>query len=160
LVWVVSTSHTGTRCRSGGRPSHQGSIKRAGSPVGNLTGGSVTYSNNLEKIETIRDDGLIEGADPTIAALTGRIDVRFADTTLIDLAADGTPVDLEFAYTLSAQSKLVLTAHEVYLPKPKLAVEGPGGVQASFDFRGAKDDVAGRMLTVTLTNDLDGTVYG
>jgi hypothetical protein len=68
----------------------QGSIKRAGSPVENLTGGSVTYSNNLEKIETIRDDGLIEGADPTIAALTGRIDVRFADTTLIDLAAGGT----------------------------------------------------------------------
>jgi Phage tail tube protein len=119
----------------------------------------VTYSNNLEKIETIRDDGLIEGADPTIAALTGRIDVRFADTTLIDLAASGTPVDLEFAYTLSAQAKLVLTAHEVYLPKPKLAVEGRGGVQASFDFRGAKNDSAGRMLTVTLTNDLDGTVY-
>ena len=103
--------------------------------------------------------GLIEGADPTIAALTGRIDVRVADTTLIDLAADGTPVDLEFAYTLSAQAKLVLTAHEIYLPKPKLAVEGPGGVQASFDFRGAKNDVAGRMLTVTLTNDLDGTEY-
>jgi Phage tail tube protein len=138
----------------------QGSIKRVGSPVGNLTGGSVTYSNNLEKIETIRDDGLIEGADPTIAALTGRIDVRSAETTLIDLAAGGKPVDLEFAYTLSAQAKLVLTAHEVYLPKPKLAVEGPGGVQAGFDFRGAKNDVAGRMLTVTLTNDLDGTVYG
>ncbi len=49
--------------------------------------------------------------------------------------------------------------HEVYLPKPKLAVQGPGGVQASFDFRGAKNDVAGRMLTVTLTNDLDGTEY-
>jgi hypothetical protein len=69
----------------------QGSIKRAGSPVGNLAGGSVTYSNNLEKIETIRDDGLIEGADPTIAALTGKVNVRFADTTLIDLAASGTP---------------------------------------------------------------------
>ena len=137
----------------------QGSIKRAGSPVGNLTGGSVTYANNLEKIETISADGLIEGADPTLAALTGRIDVRFADTALIDLAAGGTPVDLEFAYTLAAQAKLVLTAHEVYLPKPKLAVEGPGGVQASFDFRGAKNDVAGRMLTVTLTNDLDGSVY-
>lgn len=50
-------------------------------------------------------------------------------------------------------------AHEVYLPKPKLAVEGPGGVQASFDFRGARYDAAGRMLTVTLTNDLDGTDY-
>jgi hypothetical protein len=124
----------------------------AGKPVDNLTGGSVTYSNNLEKFETVRDDGLIEGAEPTIAAPNGRIDGRFADTTLIDLAAGGTPVDLEFAYTLSAQAKLVLTTHEVYLPKPKLAVEGPGGVQASFDFRGAKNDVAGQMLTVTLTN--------
>jgi hypothetical protein len=33
--------------------SRVGSRERAGSPVGNLTGGSVTYSNNLEKIETI-----------------------------------------------------------------------------------------------------------
>ena len=72
--------------------------------------------------------------------------MRFADTALIDLAAGGTPVDLEFAYTLSAQAKLVLTAHEVYLPKPKLAVEGPGRVQASFDFRGAKNTAAGCML--------------
>jgi Phage tail tube protein len=103
--------HWHTDAESGGRPSHQGSVKRAGSPVGNLTGGSITYSNNLEKIETIRDDGLIEGADPTIAALTGRIDVRFADTTLIDLAAGGTPVNLEFGYALSAQATLV---HEVY----------------------------------------------
>jgi hypothetical protein len=103
----------------------QGSIKRAGSPVGNLTGSSVMYSNNLEKIDTIRDDGLIEGADPTIAALTGRIDVRFAETTLIDLAAGGTPVDLEFAYTLSTQAKLVLTAHEVYPAQAQACGRGP-----------------------------------
>ena len=31
----------------------QGSITKAGQPVGNLTSGSLTYSNNLEKIETI-----------------------------------------------------------------------------------------------------------
>jgi len=49
--------------------------------------------------------------------------------------------------------------HTLYLPKPKLAVEGPGGVQASSDFRGTKNDVTGRLLTVTLTNDLDGSVY-
>lgn len=66
---------------------------------------------------------------------------------------------MEFAYTLSALAKVVLTAHEAYLPKPKLAVEGPGGVQASFDFRSARNDTAGRMLTATLTNHLDGTVY-
>lgn len=136
----------------------QGSITKVGQPVGNLTGGSLTYSNNLEKIETIRSDGMIDGADPTVAALTGRIDVRFADTTLIDAASGGTPVDLEFGYTIGTSS-VKFAAHEVYLPKPKLAVDGPGGVQASFDFQGAKNDAAGRMLTVTLVNDLDGTVY-
>jgi len=167
-IGAVAQGETRYGASQGGTPTSlafsrisqfQGSITRSGSPVGNLTGGSLTYANNLEKIETIRSDGLIDGADPTVAALTGRIDVRFADTGLIDDAASGTPVDLEFGYTLSATAKILFTAHEVYLPKPKLAVDGPGGVQASFDFQGAKNDVAGRMLTVTLVNDLDGTDY-
>ena len=137
----------------------QGSISRAGLPVANLTAGSLAYANNLEKIETIRSDGLIDGADPTVASLTGSIEVRFADTTLIDLASNGTAVDLSFAYKITDKLSLAFAAHEVYLPKPKLAVEGPGGVQASFDFQGAKNDAAGQMLTVTLVNDLDGTDY-
>jgi len=136
----------------------QGSITRGGNPIGNLTGGSLNYSNNLEKIETIRSDGKIDGADPTVAALTGRIDVRFSDTTLIDLAANGTPVDLTFGYTVGNAS-VMFAAHEVYLPKPKLAVDGPGGVQASFDFQGARNESAGRMLDVTLINDLDGSDF-
>ena len=165
---AVAQGESRSATTQGGTPStlaftrisqFQGSITKAGQPVGNLTDGSLTYSNNLEKIETIRSDGLIEGADPTVAALTGRIDVRFADTGLIDDAAGGTPVDLEFGYALNAGSKVLFAAHEVYLPKPKLAVDGPGGVQASFDFQGAKNDAAGRMLTVTLINDLDGTEY-
>ena len=55
----------------------QGSISRAGTAVANLTAGSLTYANNLEKIETIRSDGKIDGADPTVASLTGSIEVRF-----------------------------------------------------------------------------------
>ncbi len=69
--------------------------------------------------------------------LSGTIEVRFADTTLVDKASSGTPVDLEFSYTLNAGLICKLLAHEVYLPKPKLSVDGPGGVQASFDFQGA-----------------------
>ncbi len=164
---VIAQGESRNNTSQGGTPSalaftrisqFQGSIIRAGNPIGNLTGGSLTYSNNLEKIETIRSDGKIDGADPTVAALTGRIDVRFADTTLIDLASGGTPVDLTFGYTVGT-AKVEFAAHEVYLPKPKLAVEGPGGVQASFDFQGARNETVGRMLDVTLTNDLDGTEY-
>ncbi|MBF0153257.1 MAG: hypothetical protein HQL64_05905 [Magnetococcales bacterium] len=167
-VHAIAQGETRNSSSQGGTPTaltfnrisqFQGSIKKGGSLLANLTAGSITYSNNLEKIEAIRDDGLIDGADPTIASLTGKIDVRFADTTLIDAATDGTPVDLAFAYTIDSGNKVTFTAHEVYLPKPKLAVEGPGGVQASFDFQGARSTAAGRMLTVTLINDLNGTEY-
>jgi Phage tail tube protein len=50
----------------------QGSIKRAGNPVGNLTGGSVTYSNNLEKIETIHRRARLRALSPTGAELLSR----------------------------------------------------------------------------------------
>lgn len=133
----------------------QGQVKLDGAPLANLTGASLTYSNNLERIETIRSDGKIDGVDPTIAALTGTLEVRFADTTLLDTATSGAPVALEFAYVISAAEQLVIEAHEVYLPKPKRAISGPGGVQASFDWRAANNADAGRMMTVTLTNDLE-----
>lgn len=165
---AIAQAETRFNATQGGTPQNltfsrisqfQGSIKSEGQNIGNLTAGSVTYSNNMEKIETIRDDGLIDGADPTVASLTGTIEVRFADTTLVDKASAGTPVDLEFAYTLAAGLIVKLVAHEVYLPKPKLSVDGPGGVQASFDFQGAYNAAEGKMLTVMLINDLDGSDY-
>jgi hypothetical protein len=137
----------------------QGSVKRDGTPLGNASAARLTYTNNLEPIEVIRDDGKIEGVDPTVAALSGTIDVRFADTSLLAAAEAHTALELELAYTIAAGRRLTFTALEVYLPKPKQTITGPGGVQASFDFRGAKNDAAGQMLTVALTNDLDGTEY-
>ena len=50
-----------------------GSVKREGVVLGNVTGASVTYKNNLDRIETIRADGKIDGADPTISELTGKL---------------------------------------------------------------------------------------
>ena len=41
----------------------QGYIKSFGQTLANVTSASVTYSNNLEKIETIRSDGTVEAID-------------------------------------------------------------------------------------------------
>jgi Phage tail tube protein len=68
----------------------QGSVKRDGTPLGNVSAARLTYTNNLEPIEVIRDDGKFEGVDPTVAALSSTIDVRFADTALL-AAAERTP---------------------------------------------------------------------
>lgn len=167
-VNAIAQGEARTNASQGGSPSDlalnlisqsKGSLKSGGAFIANLTSANVTYSNNMEKIETIRDDGKIDGADPTVASLTGTFECRFADTTFIDKAASGTPIDLEFAYILTPGQMLTLTAHEVYLPKPKIGVSGPGGVNASFSFEGARNATVGRMLTVTLVNDLDGSVY-
>ena len=35
-------------------------------------------------------------------------------------------------------------------------IKGPGGIQASYDWRAARDPVAGYLLRVTLVNDVAG----
>ncbi len=136
-----------------------GAIKSGGERLGNVTAAAVNYSNNLETIPEIRDDLKIGGSDPTIGSLTGTIETRFADTTLLDKATSDTPIDLEFSYTPEPGLQLILEAHEVHLPRPKTPVPGPGGIQASFDFQGAYNASEGHMLTVRLINDLDGSQY-
>ncbi|MFC6689178.1 phage tail tube protein [Jhaorihella thermophila] len=131
-----------------------GAIKRSGTALGNIVSADLTYANNVERIETIRNDGRIDGADPSIAALTGKIDVRFADTTLMDQALNGTAASLEFSWVISANVSLTITAHAVYLPRPRVEIQGPQGIQASFDWQAAYDSVAGQMCTVVLKNQV------
>ena len=125
-----------------------------GVALGNIVSADVTYANNLDRIETIRSDGKIEGADPTIAALTGKIDVRFADTTLLTQAINGTAAALEFSYALGSGESLTLTAHAVYLPRPRIEIKGPKGVQASFDWQAALATSPARMCTAVLINSI------
>jgi hypothetical protein len=129
-----------------------GSIKRNGAALGNVVSAEVTYSNGLDRIETIRADGKIDGADPGMASLTGRMEVRFADTTLVTQAIDGDPCELEFAWSLGANASFTFTAHAVYLPRPRIEIPGPQGIQATFDWQAAKATNPARMCTAVLVN--------
>lgn len=130
----------------------QGSIKRDTVALGNIVAADVTYSNGLDRVETIRSDGAIDGADPGMASLRGSFTARFADTVLRTQAINGTPCELEFAWTISASLSLKLTAHAVYLPVPKLEIPGPSGLQATFDWQGAQATSPARLCTAVLTN--------
>lgn len=132
-----------------------GAVERNGTPLGNIVSAQITYNNNLDRIETIRADGKIDGADPSIAALSGTIDVRFADQTLLNQAVDGTASALKFSFSRGADEEFELVAHAVYLPKPRLPIQGPQGVQASFAWQAALDSQTGRMCTATLVNDVE-----
>jgi len=132
-----------------------GAISRNGTALGNVVSAEITYANNLDRIETIRNDGNIDGADPSIAALTGRIEVRFADSTLVNQAFNGDPCEITSAYVLPSGESFTFTIHAVYLPRPRIEISGPQGVQATFEWQAARDAVLGRMCTATLINDIE-----
>ncbi len=130
-----------------------GSITRNGAALGNVVSAQISYANNLDRIETIRADGRIDGVDPSIAALTGSVEVRFADSALVTQAMDGEACALEFSYALPSGESFTFTVHAVYLPQPRIEISGPQGVQATFDWQAARDGALGRMCTATLIND-------
>lgn len=132
-----------------------GYIEKAGSALGNVTAAQIDFSNNIERVRVIRQDGRIEGADPALATAQGQMTLRFDGTTLVQEAADGTPVALEYGITMNPEGFYVaFDLPRVFLPKPKYEIPGPGGVEAAFDWRAALDSSAGYMLKVTLLNDV------
>jgi len=137
----------------------QGSINRSGSALAQVTGARLAYSNSIETVRTIRADRKIEGADPGVSRATGQITARFENTTLLTQAQNGTAAEFAFAYTIDANRSLTITLHEVYLALAKTPIEGPAGVEASFDFRAAFNATATRMMTVVLRNQQAGTEY-
>ncbi|MBW6401969.1 hypothetical protein KPL78_29250 [Roseomonas sp. HJA6] len=137
----------------------QGAISRNGSALAQVTGARMTYANGMEMVRTIRADRKVEGVDPGIARATGQITARFADTTLLTQAQNNAPAEFAFSYTIDANRSLTFTLHEVYLALAKTPVEGPAGVEASFEFRAAFNPTATRMMTAVLKNQQAAAEY-
>jgi hypothetical protein len=160
---LIAQGETRAGSSSAGSPSEavierfsqfQGEVRRNGAPLGNIVSAEITYSNSLDKVEVLRPDGRIEDAEPANVAVTGNIVVRFADTVLLDQAVNGSAAEISFGWNISAAKALTFALHEVYLPKPKLSVDGPGGIQATFNFQAAKKSGLNRTMTATLINDV------
>lgn len=129
-----------------------GAIKRNGTALASIESAEINYMNNLDRVETIRADGKIDGLDPGMAMMSGTLIARFADTTLFDQAVSGASCSLEFSWTISANASLTITAHEVYLPRPRVEIPGPGGIRTEFAWQAAKAVSPARMCTAVLVN--------
>jgi hypothetical protein len=137
----------------------QGTITDGGASLASVLSASLTFSNGLDPAKVVSNNGLIESIDPGATSLTGTIQMRFKNLTTMNKAINGTAVDLGLAYTISSTKKLEFEAPRIFLPKPKKIVQGPGGIDVTFNYQGAFDSGNSCMLKATLTNDLDGTQY-
>ena len=158
---VIAQGETKAATTQAGSPStfavtrfghFQGAITRNASALANIVSAEVTYSNGLDPIETIRADGKIDGVDPGMASLRGRLTARFADETLVDQAIAGDPCTLVFGHTINANASFALTAHAVYLPRPRVGITGPQGIEVTFEWQAAQAANPARLCDVVLKN--------
>jgi hypothetical protein len=132
-------------------PFH-GAVTRDAVALANIVSADIEYMNNLDPVETIRADGKIDGIDPSIASLKGKVTMRFADLTLFNQAIAGSPCELVFSHVINANAQFTFTAHAVYLERPSVPIEGPKGIEVEFDFMAAKATSPARLCTAVLTN--------
>lgn len=161
-VGLIAQAENRTAATAAGTPTNvtlerfgafQGSIRQGATPLANIVSADVRYSNGLDRVETIRADGLIDGIDPGISSLNGTLTARFADTALLDQAIAGTSSVLEFGYTINANKAFTLTANAVWLPRPRISIDGPNGIQATFDWQASlPSSGTGVMATIVLKN--------
>lgn len=129
-----------------------GEIKKDGVVLASVVGSDISFTNNLDKVETIRPDGRIEDADGGTAMSSGNITVRFRDHTLLNQATSLEPVDITQGWTLPKGFSLLIHTPRVFLPKVKRPISGQAGIQASFNWQASGEGVD--LFSVELINDV------
>ncbi len=122
--------------------------------IGNVISGQLVINNNVNAVPGVGTNGLVLGADPQTIDITGNVIIRFADTTLYDLALAGTYEALSFGYQIDANNSLNIVLPRVSLARTTPKLTGPGGVQAEFQFMASRDAGSSASLIATLVNDV------
>ncbi|WHZ33410.1 phage tail tube protein [Sagittula sp. MA-2] len=155
----AGSTAAGTPTSFGELPSRfmqrEGVVKIGGSTVANVVGLSFEYNNNLDPVETITADGFIGGLDPMRAACSGTMRLRFDSETLFAAAKAGTGQTISLEWTKSASASLVLALGRVKLSVPGRPIDGPGGIEAEFQWMAGREANGDPMLTATLVNEVD-----
>lgn len=129
-----------------------GSVLDGGTRVGGVASAQFTYSNALEKVETIQEDGEIEDVDPGMPSFTGTLTLRGLDTPFEASGRNRTPRSVDFGWKRGPHS-LIFAAPRVFFPRVKTPIQGPNGIQQEVNFLAAAE--GGVVMTATLVNDVE-----
>lgn len=131
-----------------------GAIVRDGVPIADAVSGNLSFMNGLDTVDVIRPDGRIGGVDSGQESVKLDIVARFRDNTFFALATNNTPVEIVLNWSIAPGKSLQIKLHYMFLPKPKLPITGPKGVQSTFSCQAAIHPTLNRTVTATLVNDV------
>ena len=130
----------------------QGSISRAGTALGGVTGGTIRFSNGMEAVPTVGSALGIGGIDFGECTGGGSITARFADHTLETAARNGTPASVTFTLTIDANTSVEFHYPRVMLEPTSVSIEGPTGLSRTYNFTASDDATDASLLRVTYKN--------
>lgn len=136
-----------------------------GGVVGRATGVSLNYANNLQAVNALDGTEYMTGMEAGPGALSATFTARYENEEILDIARARTESALELSWTLlngvsaGVNGSLTLAAPVVEIARRGAPVDGPGGIDLSFEII-ARQSASAHMLTATLINGLAGSEYG
>lgn len=133
-------------------------VTSGGEPLAEVVGGELTYSNAMAAVPTLGAGGRMGDVDLGVAEVTGSLTARWRDGVLRAAAAGRTPVEVTITYPMHPGARLDLVQSRLWLPRPSRQIGGPGGVEATYQFRAARRDAGtpAPALAAVLLNDVGG----
>lgn len=135
----------------------RGIIEVGDTLISGVMSGNFAFNNTLDPLFTRREDALMDEATPTIVSCTGDITARLeSGSAILALAEADEPTQVIYGYSTPRQWSLSLRMPRCIFSTPKEGIPGPGGVDMTFNWEGARDSSLGALLEATLINDVAG----
>lgn len=143
-------------------PQTRALAKWNGTQMGDLLSLDLNFSNNVEVYNTMSGDNYPLEVDPGFVTIGGSMRLRTRDSTFRAISAANTVDDL--IIQLSHPSDATNRMFQITIPQARLAaqgaaIDGPGGIEETFNWQGEQTNAAA-ALTAVLKNGQAATVYG
>lgn len=117
----------------------QGLVKLSGTQIGGVLNGSISIDNEMDSgLYAFPDAGETPGERFALpegrAKISGDAELVFQDFTMVDLAAAGTEITLEWVYTNAAGDKLSILIDHAEIPLTSPAIDTRSGLKVKYSW--------------------------
>ncbi|MCW3477363.1 phage tail tube protein [Limobrevibacterium gyesilva] len=150
----ASIGGTPTRATYGRLLNKSASVLLDSTAVANVTGGTLSISNNLEEVRTVRGDttGAPAGYDAGELKLDGKLSLRYDSRSMTTAALANAPHTLSLQWPLTGGYLLSFNFPRCFIETPSVPIAGPGGIEQTINIKAAYDATAAAAFTVTMTH--------
>jgi Phage tail tube protein len=132
-------------------------IKRAGTDIAKVVSASLPMVNNVEQIYYVGGAGAVGDLIPGLFQARGQIVTRLHPGLTAGLFSDatlGSTFAMVMEFRIDAQRRLTFELDITEVAHPQRVVQGPGGIEVTFDYAASANPGVSPAVTATLVNDV------